>query len=227
MRRVITKAEAKRTADIIKLVNTVYKEHVFISNASEPMNYMAEPLEYESTNKIFQRSYFVNIVPRVFPELEESIISMNDIYQALKMKLEAIDVVDNTIYLIDNEGHTYPVGIKITPDKYDQISVKSTMERMQPYYDALNSNEWTFSSVTCGRDVVDRLIDYQTVTIRDEEHDGVAVILTAKCFPNIKKCDAMQIDWLSKPDDERFYTMITSSFMDGILFRMLVETLKC
>lgn len=214
--------------DIIKLIKTVYSERVFVSYATERMNFIAEPLQYESTNPIFRRSYFTFVVDRLIPELQSSIIDIPAIYNVSKLKIEGVEVdeLSGGISLFDIDGKSHVVAARVKPDRYSEICTE-VMSRMDPFYETLKMKGWIQSSVSCSSDIITRLIDYDTVTIRDDFNPDVAIILTAKCFPNIKKCQAITVDWASNDEDERFHTIVASQYMDGIVFRMQVEALKC
>ena len=53
MKRVLSKAEVKRTFEVIKLLKSVYADVVFISYASAPVNIIYDHLGNPDTDKIF------------------------------------------------------------------------------------------------------------------------------------------------------------------------------
>ena len=235
MKRVLNKAEVKRTFEVIKLLKTVYADVVFISYASAPVNIIYDHLGNPDTDKIFKRSYFTNAVGQLLVELAGSTMSIVDAYNAFKKGADTIEIKPNKHIIVTSEDKEYMIGIKLDTPEHDKL-LDEGYGMLKPFYDKLGEintdtgltpDGYKYDQLQCGPDIVTRLINYETVTLRSEVENDVGLILTCKCFPNIKKCDTFTVGWLYKDEDERFMCMVSSSFPNKIGFRMFIDALRC
>ena len=219
---------------MIRLLKTVYTGQIFVSNPNDAVNIAYDLNGSSLVNRIFKNSYFNGIPQMVLPELTQSIISVPDVYEALKNKADAVEVQKNGQIVLTLEGTTdrWHVGEKVSDEENKKL-VGEAFTMFEPFHDMLDAigsgrgENWEYSSILCGSDIIERLINYETVTIRDPDVEDVGIILTSKCFPSIKKCDGIQAEFIYSSTSERFMTVMSSRFFNTVTYRMLVDTLKC
>ena len=77
-------------------------------------------------------------------------------------------------------------------------------------------------------EIIDRLNNYEVITLRCNEDKEIALIMTNKLFPNSKKMEHFTINWLVREDDEVFLIDIASLYYDdSILFKTLLKGIRC
>ena len=77
-------------------------------------------------------------------------------------------------------------------------------------------------------EIIDRLNNYEVITLRCNEDKEIALIMTNKLFPNSKKMEHFTINWIVKEDDEVFLIDIASLYYDdSILFKTLLKGIRC
>lgn len=228
MKRELSKAEYTKAFNAIKLLKTVYEDMVFVSGRNVPITAVFDHIGSPGTNKIFRRSYFSHMVELLPVELAQSFMSIQACYEAFKNKCMYISTGDDYVTLT-NGDKSYTVANRLSKEEADTI-----MLNLISWFFEYNDEEIAklgdtahYSGTTCEYSVIERLIRYETVTIREDENSDIGIILTAKCFPNIKKCGMIQINWLWHDGEEQFTTCISSAYPDNIIFRMVVETLRC
>ena len=237
MKRILEKTECNRTFDIIKLIKTTYTDNVFISNTSG-MSIVANETD-TPVNKIFSHSYYTGMVERMIPELAQSLVSVNVLYNAFKAKPESIEVYDNNhICIYSKSGEEFFIGERLDIAEHEE-RYRRVMQQfddifgiLDKYGDNLNANGWYYDTKMCTSEDIARLVNYETITIRSTTEEDIGLILTAKCFPNIKKCEAIQLDWLYNDENEMFDVLVTSQFLSKstfkpIVFHMLVKAVRC
>ena len=239
MKRALTKAERNRTFDIIKLIKTTYTDNIFISNIMGSTSMVAS-MNVMKINKIFANSYYTGISERIIPELVQSIVSVEILYDAFKAKAESIEVCDNNhIRIYSESGEEFFVGEHLDEHEnnmyYGNIlsGFDDVYNILDVYGDHINADsDWKYDSKMCTSDELVRLVNYETITVRSDNEQDVGLIITAKCFPNIKKCEGIKIDWLYNNKQEMFTALVASQFMScdvfkPIVFHMMVKALRC
>lgn len=240
MKRLLSKSERKRTFDIIKLIKTTYEGNIFISNLSGNMSIVASKA-ISPLNKIFETSYYTGVVERLIPELAQSLVSIDVLYNAFKAKAESVDVCDNNhIYLYSESGEEFFVGERLSLHEHN-LNYAEAIHQFDDIFNVLDAYEsidnmnnygWYYDTKMCTSEEIVRLVNYETITVRSDNESDVGLILTAKCFPNIKKCEGIQLDWLYHEGEEMYSVLVTSQFMSAavfkpIVFHMMVKALRC
>lgn len=237
MKRVLSKGEANRTFDLIKLIKTVYTGNIFISKTGIDMD-MIYDYSDNVANAIFRVSYFSHIVDKIMPELTGCITMVPTLYDAFHDGVETVEVASNGHIMFGNKaGEEHCVGLRVTDDVHDKymgnmfVNIKDLYELLTR--DGDDGPEYTYDNIDMPAEDILRLINYDTITVRNKTDSDIGIILTCKCFPNIKKCNGIDISWVYKDDEEMYKTMVKSQFMSDkypsnpVVFTMIVDTLRC
>ena len=190
------------------------------------------------TNKIFTTSYFSHIVDKIMPELTGCVTTIPVLYDLFHDGIDTVEVKDNGhIMFGTKDGTEVCAGVKVTDTNHDQY-IGNMFNRIKDLYEMLTREgddgpEYKYSNINMAPEDLARLVEYDTVTVRSDVDPDIAIILTCKCFPNIKKCNGVEIAWIYKGDEEMYKTMVASQFMADkypvkpIVFKMIVDTLRC
>ena len=218
---------------MVKLLKTVYGDQIYISRSDLEVDVTFDHLGFAKVNPIFKRSYFTGIAKSVLPELTQSVVSLTNLYDAFKNKANLVEILDNGHIRLSNDDQEWFVGEKVS-DEEDEKMVGTCFERFAPFYNKLDaisegsSGDWHIGRVNFTGSILERIVNYETVTVRDTLSQDIGIILTAKCFPNIKKVEAVCADFIYCDSSEKFMTVLSSGFFNGtVKFRMLVDTLRC
>lgn len=229
MKRVMGKTELKVLSDTLKLIKSAYPKVIYITR---PEDNMVVFTNSTGVNPIFKYSHFTHVKDNIPVEMTSSLIDVEVLYNALKDKMESIEVRDNGSICAENsKGQVYIIGHKTTEVQTSNI-MGMALEGFKVYYNIISSIDhlaYTIYEYKCTAENISRLVNYETVTFRPDPESSIGLILTCKCFPNIKKCRDIQIQWLCKDDEGKFYFIVSSSYMDNkpIGFVMVGEALRC
>lgn len=218
------KGELKKFDQMNKLVRNVYNQYVVGS-----VYVFNSPLGLKNVNPLFRKSYFKLVIDDEFNmNLHNAIYNPSDVNDAIKDKVKSF-YIDDDNYIIFYGGKSneeFHVGRKI-----NENIVADMEEKMLYSYteDLLNfnkdANEYQKLSTL---DIIDRLNNYEVITLRCTEDKEIALIMTNKLFPNSKKMDSFVVSWFVKEDDEVFLMDIQSYYFDNsFLFKTCLKGIRC
>ena len=170
------------------------------------------------------KTYFKKCINRFPNELHNARIFSQTLKEAIKDKCKDITIGKDFNIVMENEkGKKYTVGCKLNEDK-----VKEFMERFlaltYEYFENINME----TCMSCGKEIIDRLINYEVVTLRPEGHDDICLIATCKLFTNIKKCNSFAVAWIPSSEELITNTMLSSTYFDDNVIGISVfKCLKC
>ena len=229
MKRLLSKTEFKTLSDTIKLIKSAYPSVIYVSRAEDGLALFTNA---KGVNPAFKYSHFTGMNKLLPPEMFESLIDVEVTYNAIKDKMDTIEVLENGTIIADvGNSKPYAIGHKASSIQTSNIMGMS-LEGFKMYYSILSAEDnldYDITEYDCTEEDITRLINYETVTFRPEPESSLGLILTCKCFPNIKKCKGITIQWLSKSDEDRFYFIVYSKYMDKNQagFVMTGEALRC
>lgn len=215
------KGELKKFDQLNKLVRNVYNQYVmttaFIFNST---------LSLKSINPLFKRSYFT--IGEVFSkELHNAVYNHDNVNDAIKDKVKQfyINEEGQLVFLGGKSEKEFIVGIKL-----DDNTVANMEELMlaNAKRSILELKEDTYEYKKEGDiNTIQKLIDYEVVTLRCTENKEIALIMTNKLFPNVKKMDNFLVTWFVD-DSEIFNIVVQSSYFDGLAtFTQYIQGIRC
>lgn len=218
------KGELKKLDQMNKLVRNVYSQYVVGS-----VYVFNSPLGLKNINPLFKKSYFSINVDGFNNALHNAIYNPSEVNEAIKDKVKSF-YVDDDNYIIFYNGKSneeFHVGRKI-----NENMVADMEEKLLYNYSEEITNDFSKEAYIYQKDstleIIDRLNNYEVITLRCNEDKEIALIMTNKLFPNSKKMEHFTINWIVKEDDEVFLIDIASLYYDdSILFKTLLKGIRC
>lgn len=215
------KGELKKFDQLNKLVRNVYNQYLLTKTFVFNSTFSMKPI-----NPLFKRSYFT--IGETFSEdLHNTVYNPDIVNDAIKDKVKQ--------YYINEEGQLVFIGGKsekefIVGIKLDDNTVANIEELMlaNAKRSILELKEDTYEYKKEGDiNIIQKLIDYEVVTLRCTENKEIALIMTNKLFPNIKKMDNFLVTWFVD-DSEVFNIVVQSTYFDGAYsFNQYIQGIRC
>ena len=229
MKRIVDKRDLKAMSETLKLIKSVYPKAIYVSSLE---NNLVTCANFEGVNPIFRASYFQRLVDTFIPELHDTIVDVSQLYDSIKNKMISVEVLDNGwISAEDEKGDARYIAHTVS-DAIRGKAMGDTLNKFKPYFNIITAED-NLGHKIYEYDVmpeeIARLVAYDTVTFRAEPESDIALILTCKCFPNIKKCGNITIQWFVKGDEGRLMFLVNSIYgvSKPVWFTMLGEALRC
>lgn len=225
--RTLQKGELKKFERLVKMAKNIYPDRIYLDKEILPNNEESiRVFRYsEPTNPVFENSYFITS-EIIMPEVMNCVVSIEETINAIKDKVKEIKVIDNEVILFGGkEGTEYFIGkvdIEFNTDAFlNKLNVQSF----------LSENSFKILMDEYDMNVISELMNSSVVTARpnnDSLHD-LALIMTRKLFPNIKKVSSFQLTWIYDDEHEYFYVIMKVRMIDTIpiLFFNTLKCLKC
>lgn len=217
----------KRIEELIKLVKTVYPTNCFYSQLGETTSTIVGYPDSDPED-VFRKSYFVFCGESYFPsEWNNLHIDINNMIEAIKDKVTGWELDDKNLYFMNGKS-----GSKFNIASIELDAEKAKDKVMGVVFGQEGDFECKEYSRVYGSDTFERLLDYQVLTLRPHENDlvdDVAVIVTRKCFPNIKKMNELSVTWKVREEEEIFDVVLHSFFLDKhpVQFFHFVKAVRC
>lgn len=233
--RAFERGELKIFEERIKLIKSAYSNNITA---------MVLPEEPRNGNSIFMnikdidndpQNYFRNSIFKLqLPvELSNTVIMIDKTIEAIKDKVTIIDNRKDGVYL---SGGKTNKEFEIAKALEEPIINRELQKVYQFYdnYEIFNTSFENNPNVSTKKEIivenlVERLLNYEVVTIRPDENgfDDFALIVTKKSFPNVKKMNSLSIEWSGNSESEIVTVYIISKFEPNVLFIQALNTLRC
>ena len=171
------------------------------------------------------KTYFKKCIQRFPEELQNATVFAPTLKEAIKDKCKNIEINTNFDIVMQNDkDKKYIVGHKLDSSKINK-SIEDTLLLIYDYFDPSSDME---ASISCGKEVITRLMNYEVVTLRPENSEDICLIATCKLFTNIKKCNSFAVAWFPSDEDLITNTMISATYFDdNVLGISVFKCLKC
>ena len=232
------KGELKKIKDFLSIMTKAqhaYDNEIYVGYKNTETYCIS--LHNKTENPTFKLSSFTNM-QNIFPSnLFQVAYKTENLKYAIKEKPISYEIKDDgNIYFLTNEGKSYFVGRQME-DEFDnrmfEDHVYSTNFWFNALYDAVKGERgWKRYEGGLSQEEIARMINYEVVTVRppvdkDEEGYNLALIMTNKLIPNIKKLESCSIVWLAC-DDEIFYAHIYCRYVNmDFYFENIYMAAKC
>lgn len=233
--RAFERGELKIFEERIKLIKSAYSNNITA---------MVLPEEPRNGNTIFMnikdidndpQNYFRNSIFKLqLPvELSNTVIMIDKTIEAIKDKVTIIDNRKDGVYLSGGKTNKEFEIAKVL----EEPIINRELQKVYQFYDnyeIFNTGFENNPNVSTKKEIivenlVERLLNYEVVTIRPDENgfDDFALIVTKKSFPNVKKMNSLSIEWSGNSESEIVTVYIISKFEPNILFLQALNTLRC
>ena len=233
--RAFERGELKIFEERIKLIKSAYSNNITA---------MVLPEEPRNGNTIFMdikdidndpQNYFRNSIFKLqLPvELSNTAIMIDKTIEAIKDKVTIIDIRKDGVYLSGGKTNKEFEIAKVL----EEPIINRELQKVYQFYDnyeIFNTGFENNPNVSTKKEImvenlVERLLNYEVVTIRPNENgfDDFALIVTKKSFPNVKKMNSLSIEWSGNSESEIVTEYIISKFEPNVLFIQALNTLRC
>jgi len=216
------KGELKKIKEFMTVMTKAqhaYENDIYIGYGNNNKHCLS--LHDKEENPTFKLSCFTGMDNVFPPNLMQAAYNVEALKAAIKAKPVSYEINDKgEINFITNDDKPYFVGGKMEEqfdEKIYEEYISNTEFWFKALYDAVSGDKkWKrYESSLTPQDIV-RLINYEVVTVRpvaDENEAGynLALIMTNKLIPNIKKLETCYIVWLAC-ESEIFYAHIYCSY---------------
>ena len=218
------KGELKKFDQMNKLVRNVYSQYVLGSNLV-----FNSPLGLKNVNPLFKKSYFIINPSDYVSELHNAIYNPSEVNEAIKDKVKSF-YIDDDNYIIFYNGKSneeFHVGRKINENIAADMEEKILYKYSEDFLNFDKKSSYNYQKVST-LDIIDRLNNYEVITLRCTEDKEIALIMTNKLFANSKKMDKFIVNWFVQEDNEVFIMDIQSFYYDeSILFKTSLKGIRC
>ena len=218
------KGELKKFDQMNKLVRNVYSQYVLGSNLI-----FNSPLGLKNVNPLFKKSYFIINPSDYASELHNAIYNPSEVNEAIKDKVKSF-YIDDDNYIVFYNGKSneeFHVGRKINENISADMEEKILYKYSEDFLNFDKKSSYNYQKVST-LDIIDRLNNYEVITLRCTEDKEIALIMTNKLFANSKKMDKFIVNWFVQEDNEVFIMDIQSFYYDeSILFKTSLKGIRC
>lgn len=233
--RAFERGELKIFEERIKLIKSAYSNNITaIVLPEEPRNGNTIFMNIKDIDNDPQNYFRNSIFKLQLPvELSNTVIMIDKTIEAIKDKVTIIDIRKDGVYL---SGGKTNKEFEIAKVLEEPITNRELQKVYQFYdnYEIFNTGFENNPNVSTKKEImvenlVERLLNYEVVTIRPDENgfDDFALIVTKKSFPNVKKMNSLSIEWSGNSESEIVTVYIISKFEPNVLFIQALNTLRC
>ncbi len=141
------------------------------------------------------KTYFKKCIHRFPEELQNATVFAPTLKEAIKDKCKDIEINTNFDIVMQNDkDKKYIVGHKLNPSKINK-SIEDVLLLIYDYFDPSSDME---ASISCGKEGITRLMNYEVVTLRPEDSEDIKEDGN-QVSSSIKVCSLNCLDMIGNP----------------------------